>query len=162
MDQKSGPRLLSTRNLLGAVLVAGIAAGVYLADFWKGFGWGGGPQGVAGNSSTTSKPKSADSKTSSKEASPMDKTSTVSGKVVKVVIDNRSYFLRTADGDQATELNDLVSLARAAAGDEDGIRIRIYRKKSSRPSAEEALRDALVAAGVPEEQAAWPANPVDD
>ena len=162
MDQKSGPRLLSTRNILGAVLVAGIAAGVYLGDFWKGFGWGGGPQGVAGNSSTTSKQKSSDSKTSSKETTQTEKTSTVSGKVVKVVIDNRSYFLRSTAGDQATELNDLVEMAKTAAGDEDGIRIRIYRKKSSRPSAEEALREALVAAGIPEEQTAWPANPVDD
>ncbi len=175
MVQNSGSRLLSTRNVLGAVLVAGIAAGVYLGGVWKGFG-GGSMQGIGiGDPSPTPTQKSSDSKVGAKgdtksvvvtDSDPdREKTSTVSGpapQVVKVVIADRSYFLRSADGDQAAELKQVVSVAKTAIGDEDGIRVRVYRKLSSRTAAEIALRDALVAAGITDEQTAWVATPVDD
>ena len=173
MDQNSGSRLLSKRNILGAVLVAGIAAGVYLGNVWKGFG-GGSIQGIGiGDPSPKPTQKSSDSTQAAKndtkngvepKSDPAsDKTSTEQApQVVKVVIADRSYFLRSADGDQAAELKQVVSVAKTAAGDEDGIRVRVYRKLSSRTAAEIALRDALVAAGITDEQTAWVATPVDD
>lgn len=166
MSQNAAARLFSTRNLMGVVLIAGIAAGVYLGDFLKGPGWGG--SSTTSETSTGSKLES----TAEPKKTAVDKTEAESEKtaalptqqqpVVKVVIADRSYFLRSADGDQPIELDQLVSQAKAAKGDEDGIRIRIYRKLSSRTAAEIALQDALAAGGIGNEQAVWVANPVDD
>jgi hypothetical protein len=150
--------------MMGVVLIAGIAAGVYLGDFMKGPGWGGSKKGT-GNSTGTGKDGTVEKKAE------VDKTEAAPEKVaaaplpqtpvVKIVIADRSYFLRSAEGDQPIELDQVVELANAAQGDEDGIKIRIYRKLSSYSSAEVALQDALVAAGVDDKQIVWPPNPVD-
>ena len=58
-------------------------------------------------------------------------------------------------------LTKVVALAKAASGDEDGIRVRIYRKPSSRASTENELQDALIDAGITENQTVWIANPID-
>jgi hypothetical protein len=162
---QNAARLFSTRNMMGVVLIAGIAAGVYLGDFMKGPGWGGSSKGTSNSTGTST---SKDGATDKKPA--VDKTEAVPEKiaalpqtpVVKVVIADRSYFLRSAEGDQPIELDQLVSQAVAAKGDEYGIHIRVYRKLSSRTAAEIALRDALAAAGVGDDQTVWVPNPVDD
>lgn len=176
MTQNSGSRLFSKRNILGAVLVAGIAVGVYLSDFFKGFGLG---DGTASKSTQESKEPGDDADSTAQTVASIDSADSVEPRtppdpekpavapapatqVVKVVIADRSYFVRAADGDQSAELKQVVALAGAATGDEDGIRVRVYRKLSSRTAAEIALRDALVAAGITDEQTVWVASPIDD
>lgn len=160
---QNAARLFSTRNMMGVVLIAGIAAGVYLGDFMKGPGWGGSSKGT-GNSTGTGKDGTIDQQhvTDKTEAAPENVVAQPQTPVVKVVIADRSYFLRSAEGDQPIELDQVVAQAIAAKGDEDGVKIRIYRKLSSYTSAELALQDALVAAGVSDKQIVWPPNPVDD
>jgi hypothetical protein len=163
---QNAARLFSTRNMMGVVLVAGIAAGVYLGDFMKGPGWGGSSKGTGNSTGTsnTGKDGTADKKPAVEktEALPEKVAAQAQTPVVKVVIADRSYFLRSTEGDQPIELDQVVAQAIAAKGDEDGVKIRIYRKLSSYTSAELALQDALVAAGVSDKQIVWPPNPVDD
>ncbi|MDB5342874.1 MAG: hypothetical protein JWP89_1251 [Schlesneria sp.] len=162
---QNAARLFNTRNMMGVVLIAGIAAGVYLGDFMKGPGWGGSSKGPGNSTSTsTGKDGTADKKpvTDKTEVAPEKIAALPQTPVVKVVIADRSYFLRSAEGDQPIELDQVVAQATAAKGDVDGIRIRVYRKLSSRTAAEIALRDALAAAGVGDDQTVWVPNPVDD
>ncbi len=173
MAQKEGWRLLSKRNILGAVLVAGIGVGLYLGDIWKGFGGGtsigigvgdstsqGTGDGTGDGTKQVTKPVNVEAT----EDAPPEVTAAAPSPVthvLKIVIADRSYFLRSPEGDQPVELKDLVAQAKAATGDEDGIRVRVYRKLTSRPAVEIALNDALVAAGLNEDQIVWVANPID-
>jgi len=174
MTQKAGWRLLSTRNIMGAVLVAGIAAGVYLGDLWKGFGGGSFGLGIGGSSWSGTGNENGDKitrktnpagveSTEGTEESTEDTSSKpkMAAKalpapdVLKVVIADRSYFIRSPEGDQASDLSEVVAMAKAAPGDQDGIRVRVYRKATSRPAVEIALNDALIASGLTEEQIVW-------
>lgn len=174
MEQKREWRLLSTRNVLGGVLVAGIAAGLYLGDLFKGFGFGNSLGfGTGGKSNSAQESKQGTEEGTTKTVVQSKTTITPepprkpakkqnNHQVVKVVIADRSYFVRSTDGDQATDLAELVELVNSATGDDDGIRVRIYRKPTSRTSTELALRDALLEAGVKEEQTIWVINPIDE
>jgi hypothetical protein len=70
-----------------------------------------------------------------------------------VLIDERSYFLRrVVDGQEEynrIELPELINLAKSTRGNEDGIRVRIFRRESSRASAENVLHEKLTEAGLP-------------
>ena len=55
----------------------------------------------------------------------------------------------------AVPLETVVERARETTGNEDGIRVRIFRAASSRASAEQALKDALEAAGFSEHSLRW-------
>ena len=173
MDQKSNWRLLSKRNILGTVLAIGIAVGVYLGDLWKGFGTGNSGSDAARKTTTETK-EGESTKDDTKTLAMVDNTSItrptkkpapgsdVVPQVVKVIVADRSYFVRTAEGDEASDLNSVVALAKSAIGDVDGIRVRIYRRPTSRTAAEIALSEALTAAGITEEQTVWVVNPIDD
>lgn len=173
MDQKSNWRLLSKRNILGTVLAIGIAVGVYLGDLWKGFGTGNSGNDAAKKTSTETK-EGESNKDDTQTLAMVDNTSVtrptskpttgsdVVTQVVKVIVADRSYFVRTAEGDEASDLKSIVSLAKSATGDVDGIRIRVYRRPTSRTAAEIALSEALTAAGITEEQTVWVVNPIDD
>lgn len=173
MDQKTGMRLLSKRNILGAVLIAGIATGVYLSDYLKGWGLGGGP-GISGsNASKGTLNTGADSGDDKNTAATVDSTPNYAPdesvahppQVLKVVVADRSFFIReTGEVPELTQvdLKQIVRRAKAATGDDDGIRVRVYRKSSSRASVEVELRDALVAAGITEDQTVWVATPIED
>jgi len=82
--------------------------------------------------------------------------------VLQVLIDGREYFVQasgSSTGDyRPVSLDELVALALNATGDEDGIRVRITRRGSSRATAEMALRDRLVAAGLTDEAIRWEAG----
>lgn len=172
MDEKKGLRLLSKRNVLGGLLIAGIAIGLYLGDLWNGFG-GGNSLGVGqgdGKSTSEAKNEAENSETSTtvvQATAPIkpDRPAQIPGQplpVVKAVLDERTYFVRSDTGDVATDLEQLVQLAKRATGDDYGVKIRIYRRPKSLPATELALQDALVEAGLNEDQIVWIGNPIDD
>jgi len=172
MNQKSGSKLLSTRNVLGVMLVAGIGLGLYLGDLFKGFGGGSlsgigiGDPAAASKSSGKSKSDTKASTETTTKSTAAKSDATVTQKapastVVKVVIADRSYFIRSATGDEPADLKQVIAQAKEATGDENGIRIRIYRKLTSRTTAENELSDALIAAGVTVDQTIWVPTPID-
>jgi hypothetical protein len=173
MAEQSRSGWFRKRNILGAVLVAGIMAGVYLGDMWKGFG-GGSTLGVGlgdpSSSSTAASP--GDSETKKTESSTATKESAEDPNaaaqlemnvppVIKIVIDDRAYSIRSANGDKPAEIPRIIELIKAAPGDADGIRVRIYKKLSSRTSAEIALQEAFSAAGISDDHVLWIPTPID-
>lgn len=73
--------------------------------------------------------------------------------VVHVLIDGRAYFYATdAKAEIASyksvELAELVALAEKATGNENGVRIRISRKKAARVTAQESLLEQLEKSGI--------------
>ena len=146
--------------VLGLVLVAGVIVGTYLPDFWKGFG-GGSTVGVGiGDPKAGSKTESVETPTTLSD----EPTSTAPVNVppvLKVVVDEQTYLIRSTEGDRPVKISEVVALVKAAAGDADGIRVRVYRKKASRMAAGHALQDAFVAAGISESAVFWAPTAID-
>jgi hypothetical protein len=154
------------RTWLGAAVAAGVILGINFPQFWKVGDGGSGSIGLGTPVADAPSPKEAAEKAASeatvketglsKEVAPKDggETTTVPP-VIKVVIAERSFALRSGKGERPTEVSEVVNLVKKAAGDADGIRLRIYREPSSRPSAEDALRTALADAGISESAVAW-------
>ena len=171
MAENSRGMLFRKRNVLGAALVAGIGLGIYLGKF-DGFGWGGsGSSGFGSSGDETnvslesgepskSRLETADNVT---PAADEDPDPVADQKVVRVVIDEESFLLRSAkdgSGDVPISLPKLTRLIEKATGDADGLRVRIYEKLTARPAAEESLKKALTAAGIPDSAVFWVPTPV--
>lgn len=154
MEEKSRGWLFRKRTVLGAALIAGVIVGQYLPDFWNGFG-GGSTVGIGiGDSGSGTKGETSTDTTEIPADEEIKLPANVPA-VIKVVIDDRSYFIRSAEGDRPVEIAEVIALVKAAAGDADGIRVRVYRKGTSRPSAENALQDAFVAAKISDNAIVW-------
>lgn len=86
-------------------------------------------------------------------------------KVLDVLIEERSYLIKSAaqgkDAYRPAEIEEIIGLAKQATGDEDGIRIRVYRKGSARVVPESQLKAALKNAGVSAESIDWKTHLVD-
>lgn len=152
------------RNIAAIALVAGIAVGVWLADWFKGLGSGDGVGiGQSGLSEmqtsaagTTRNPASmpADDAAAQNAATPATASATAA-RAVSLVITDRSFLWQTDAGEQPVTLQRILQLVAAAPGDEDGHRIKIARAASSRPTTELELQDALQQAGIPEAAIYW-------
>jgi len=154
MEDKSRGWLFRKRNILGAALIAGIIVGQYLPNFWNGFG-GGSTVGVGIGDPAPATQGEPSEATSVKPAEDDVKPLTDVPPVTKVVIDDRSYFIRSADGDRPVEIAEVIALTKAATGDANGIRVIVYRKGTSRPSAENALQDAFNEAKISDKAVFW-------
>lgn len=86
------------------------------------------------------------------------------GQVLHVRIDGRKYYVpgKAAEGRktyQAVSLEEVISAARERPGNDQGIRVRVSRARSSKTTAEIQLRDDLVKAGIAEEAIEWQDGP---
>ena len=160
MVEKPRSWLFRKRTVLGAVLVAGVIVGQYLPDLWNGFG-GGSSVGVGIGDPAPGTKREPSTDSTEKPAKDDIKLPTNVPPVIKVVIDDRSYFIRSSDGDRSVEISEVIALAKAAAGDADGIRVRVYRKGTSRSSAENALQDAFNEAKISNDAVLWVPTPTE-
>lgn len=137
---------LATGGLVAVVAIVALS----LSGLFSGIGGGGG--GGTGEVSVQTPETGSANNVSNTEELPDPPTNVEPAEpaagVVDVVIEEQSYFLRDGDRLQPVELSELVALARESPGNEDGIRVRITRAASSRPSAEETLVNELMTAGV--------------
>lgn len=153
------------RYVVGGALILGIAAGVWLSDFLKGIGTGDGigigQSGMSGVQSTVadSTPELGLSSSPVPDRKPSESALPES---LRVLIRDRSFFLRDGGDLQPIELADLVNLVTAVPGDADGIRLRLFRASSARVTAERGLLDALAAADVPEAALYISPEPIDE
>lgn len=80
-------------------------------------------------------------------------------KVLDILIDNRSYFVKAHTQAQTSyrpaEIEEIIQLAKQATGDEDGIQVRVYRKGSARVIPETLLKEELNKSGLPSEKIDW-------
>lgn len=167
MATDSRKTLFRKRNILGTALIAGIGMGVYLGQF-KGFGLGGGSQFGLGLSdgetqATIESPAGAIKPLDIKPVDPENSvTSQDVSDVVRVLIDDRKFKLKSeiSGAEIPVDLKKLIELIQQAPGDEDGLRVRIYRTTTSRASAEESLKQELTAAGIDETAIFWVPPPV--
>ena len=172
MATDSRKTLFRKRNILGTALIAGIGLGVYFGQF-KGFGLGGGSQFGLGLSdgetqATIESPAGAIKPLDIKpvDIKPLDPENSVTPQdvsdVVRVLIDDRKFKLKSeiSGAEIPVDLKKLIELIQQAPGDEDGLRVRIYRTTTSRASAEESLKQELTAAGIDETAIFWVPPPV--
>jgi hypothetical protein len=146
--------MFKLRNIAGVALVLGVAAGVWLSDVWKGIGSG---EGIGvGNGKTVVSLESGDATDAAPELGVEGPASTTNaGKTLRVVIRDRSYFLKNGAKETPTTLDELVQSLRGVSGDDDGVKLRVYRAENARVTADVQLREALQAADVPEAATYW-------
>lgn len=162
------------RNFVLIALVLGIVAGIWLGDFFKGFGLGpgkgpgmgpgSGGTGSPGHSTTKLIGTSADDKADlvghhTTDDSADGDTPKPAG-LIKVVIDDRTYYVRRGKKLEPIKLPALVELIQQAPPNADGLKAVIERTGASRPSAEDKLFAALKSAGVDQDALYMPADPM--
>ena len=81
-----------------------------------------------------------------------DEEKALSGKVLAVLVDERSYLMEVpTDGGpvyRPTDLDRLLELAKLAEGDSNGIRVRVLHRENARVSAEHNLKTQLANIGI--------------
>lgn len=180
--------IFSVRNLALSALGLGLLLGVWLGDLFQwpaGNGWKPGSEATTG-SATTSDPLATTSPSAPTEVdvtpegeqnastkpavgngvgqnvmTSLEPAPATPPASIRVVVDDRTYFVMTDEGRRPVTLETLVELATATAGDADGIRVRINRTANSRATVETRLLDALTRAGIPENAIFLPPEPVE-
>lgn len=167
MSENSRSILFRKRNILGTALMLGILVGIYLGKF-KGFGLGGGSYFGLGNTGSETQvslhsDSTGDGRVQLADPSGADENAAPLTDVVRVLIDDRDYFLRSPKDDSFTvkiTLPNLIKRIKETTGDNDGIRVRIYERATARVLAEENLKKELTAAGINDAAVFWVPNPV--
>ena len=163
MAEQSRGLLFRKRNILGAALVAGIGMGVYLGKLglpgfgggtWFGIGRGDGQAHVSGDGQTHVSTEPGSVQQPQPEKAEPRWTGEVPD-VVRVLIDDHQFLLRSKSGDTPVELPDLIQLIRKAPGDRDGCQVRIYESLNARAKSEEDLKQALHEAKIPDNAILW-------
>ena len=114
---------------------------------------------------TTEPPQVPDAKDDGESAAgglTEDEQKALSGNVLGILIDERSYLLEVPSGEESSfvsaELPRLLELAELADGDTNGIRIRILQRETARAKAEQDLRQALGDIGISTDAIYMPAE----
>ena len=138
------------------VLIAAVAA--WLSGLFEGMGLGPGDGAGLGTGRPTvtgpdAPPHDLESVSHTDRAQVAeDSGATPELRVLEIVVAGSGYEVRReADGEvrfQPVELSRLKSLASRTTGNDEGIRILIYRRESALPQAERALDQALAEAGI--------------
>jgi hypothetical protein len=139
------------RTAAGGVLVVAVLVGVWLSGLFRGFGPGGGGGNGEGEASHRAEfPVSAEAPETRPDQDP--NAPAEPARVVDVLIDGERYSVRRAiQGGAAwrpAELDEIVRLATNAPGNEQGLKVRIRRRSTSLPSAEQRLEEALLQGGL--------------
>lgn len=161
------------RGPLGVVGVVGVALGLYLGGFLKGFGLGDHSPGTANTPSTQVSDEGPNTPVRTKVASQtttgdedVDLGSPVrpgtqmpKPETVDVIIDGDSYHFRNpqtyAIESKPVSAEEVLAKVRTATGNSDGIRVKIYRKASALPSAEARLAAVLESDGIKQTATYW-------
>ena len=139
-----------TKGVGAAVLIA------FLLGMYTGIPGFGGGDGAAGNAGT----EEAAAGGPVDATTDLDKTG-LEDNVATVLIDGSNYAVLTKDESgtdkyTAASLQQIVSLATQAKGDDTGVRVKVLRRETSMALTEVELRNALLAAGISETSMYWP------
>lgn len=150
---------MNKRNAGIGIVAIGIAIGMYLNGWFKGTG-----TGSSGDSETVSSTddQSRDEDDRPMLASTVTETSTEvsretkSNNVLELIVAKDSYEVkRESSAPEPVELGRVIALAKETTGNDAGIRVRIFKRKTSLPTAEIALKEALEQADLPDESIHW-------
>lgn len=162
------PQLLPSARVVGGIAVVAAAVGIYLGTKLPGFGLGGGGANGLGSGSpedlVVSTEKTSGKRTpreASPPAIPEHKPSPAGETKPKslgalsaldIVIDGDGYQLRKGPSETDTKdvsIDEILALVRTFPPDKEGVRVRVFRRGTALPSAENRLQTALKEAGVP-------------
>ena len=136
----------SLRNkAVGAAALGLVAFGIWLGQYFPGFGLGKGLGFGTGSDS------SGTSKTDSTAERPQTHSPGKAPERLRVIIDGDRYVLAKGESGMEGEALDPTEIAqrtKATTGDDQGIRIRIERTKRATAGARQSLLEALDAAGI--------------
>lgn len=136
---------------VGAAVVVAFLIGMYTGI--PGFGGGSGAQGNAAITSSGS------------GGGPIEATDDLTetgleDNVLTVLIDESKFSVLTkrdgAEKYSPATMEQVVSLAKTAEGDQTGVRVKVLRRESAWASAEEELKSSLVSGGIPASAIYWP------
>ena len=152
---------MSKRVMIGGVVVLAVALAGFFGRFFGGFGTG--EQGGENAKETTAENTALLSNTTARpdDRSPAAQTAAVyldyrTVGVLEVIVDARSYTIRNdRNGARPVELGELIELAKRTPGNEEGVRVRVFRRESALVTTEKALQSALINAGLPQESIVW-------
>lgn len=153
---------MNIRWILAGVAVLAFALGGYLGGVFPGLGpgpgfTGGGPGEVTTERDLDRPPPS------SEPAADLVGIVGDANRMLLVHVDGRSYSIGEMQDDKSVlrsaSLDEIATLAKERPGSTDGIRVRITRTKSSKATAEIALRDELLKAGLKAEEIEWENGP---
>ena len=161
---------MKTRTLLGGIIVTAVIIGAIIGRNigLPGLGGNGLGLGTGPGTSSSSSPLARDVSTSSRvttKTPPIDLPGVRAdmNHVVFVRIEGHDYQLGEMVNGQPQfkpiTLAEIVRLAKAQPADTNGFKIRIDREQNARASAEVALKEKLLAAGVQEGQIDWQGGP---
>jgi hypothetical protein len=154
MAQKKGSL---RRKAVGAAALGLVALGIWLGQYFPGFGLGTGlGLGTGADSSGTSQNESPMERpdSSNPSATVVSHETALPGVApqrLRVIIDGDRYVLASSEtGDEGESLDptEIAQRAKATTGDDQGIRIRIERTKRATAGARQSLLEALDAAGI--------------
>ncbi|MBM84271.1 MAG: hypothetical protein CMJ78_27260 [Planctomycetaceae bacterium] len=142
------------RITFGAILVAGVVIGTYLNDMLPKMGAG---VGIGAQASSTTPDLRPDGE---QPEEPKDEPPKLARpEILEVLIDNRDFLVRMlVDGEaryQQLSMKELITFAKQVPGNDDGIKVKIARRESSRATAEMELRDQLLEAGIKDSAVLW-------
>lgn len=156
----------------GGVLILGIILGQYFG-LTPGINSGSGDGEDQAESEPAVNPESIMASSESEivpvliqpESSPQKSLAELPLQVLDILIDDRSYLVK-ADSQsreqyRPAEMKEIRKLVGQATGDEDGIRVRVYRTGSARVVPEAVLKDELKKAGLEPQQIDWKVHLVD-
>jgi hypothetical protein len=152
---------MKMRTVVGGAVVVAFVAGGYLGGWFPKFGTGSGfgvGTGGSGSGDNDSRPGPRVTTASQKKLKGAA-TESVDPDVLHVRIDERNYAIVIPEGDKPVSLEELLEQVQYFAGNRQGTRVRVSRTPSSRTTAEIQLRDALVKAGLSEDEIDWQDGP---
>ncbi len=146
------------RKAVGAGALGLVALGIWLGQYFPGFGLGKGLGfGTGSTESTgTSTDQVADRPKDSTPSATLVSTSDPAppGKAperMRIIIDGDHFVLASSDSGmegKTLDATEIAQLAKATTGDDQGIRVRIERTKNATNGAKQVLFEALDAAGI--------------
>ena len=142
----------------GGLIGAAAVTGMWLSGLFQGFGTGSGTGDGTGDSGDFNKdgvqanvPSDATARTLPGPTPPQEDVAVppVPSEVIDVVVEADAYTIETAGGRfQSVELPKLIELAKATTGTDEGVRVRIRKRKSARVSMTDQLIKNLAQAGL--------------
>ncbi|HUG91163.1 MAG TPA: hypothetical protein VML55_10030 [Planctomycetaceae bacterium] len=137
------------RTAAGGIVVVAAVVGLWLSGLFKGFGPGGTGEGDGDGPAEHRAEVPTSLQTRDDDNPPL---SSDPAQVVEVLIDGEQYSVRRAIAGGAAwrpaDLDEIARLAESASGDAQGVRVRVRRRSTALPSAEQQLEEALLQAGL--------------
>ncbi|QDT56742.1 hypothetical protein Pan44_48020 [Caulifigura coniformis] len=147
------------RKAVGAGALGLVALGIWLGQYFPGFGLGkglgfgtgSGDSGTAGTETSSEEPRTGTPSATIVSSETPSAAGVVPPERLRVIIDGDHYVLASSESGQegkTLDATEIAQLTKSTTGDDQGIRIRIERTKRATAGARQALFEALDAAGI--------------